>query len=1013
MASDLFNLFRDTLKTEKDTVATSPLTLDNISEFEEEQELIIEKVASLENVEIKVDYSDFENFVFFNSALDYFNITGEKILNEYPFASSCNNIEVFTNDLDGYQKHVLKSWPKSVGYLNFDTSISSSFITVEDIGIEEGIARGGILSPGSGSLTLETWFKAGKLLTGTEEVQIIAQKLSGSGTGGNYSLYLTGSEVAFTVRSGSSENTVKAPFNIDQITYVAGVMDRSAFSGSLFIVTGSQSEFPVVVSTSSLSFYRNLDLATAPLTIASGSGEILSAGSKDVTLFSGSLDDVKVWKKAKSISEISGTFNVKQFAQKNLVALYRFNEPDTAFEEEDNRIVLDYSGHNLSGRISDYHVDMRVSGTFLIRENPDPILNFNTSDVSSFISEQQSSGSLFDRNNSNKITDMMPENYFILEELEGTEVLKNFLYVMARHYDSIKLHMDQFINILHVNYGEFDQTPDALLDDVAQFFGWEFTGNFLNAEAFQYFIGRNVLKNVQSNDDLDTKLFEIKNKFWKRILLNLMYLYKTKGTKESIKALMRTYGLKDNFIRIKEFGHNANVGIQTNRIHADKSVNALGFGSTSLTASVFQSTSLPTGSFTVETRVRFPLTSSDGIVPTSTSGSIWSMGRNNSAFVLKYEKDAIESHSGSLILSSSDGTNLLTLGSVGVFNNEWQNVSVIYNDISSSLSIEVRDLDEDVVDSYFTSSIGSVIDGRVVVGQFDKFGVGGLRANQFVSLPDEYAAQYWMQEVRLWDKALDPQELDDHTLNYQSFGVCDPAGADDELLLHWRLREDVTGSVAGVIDVEDASTNGVAGAGANFGASTNPYKKFLNDYNYIASLDFGWTDNKIRTIDSPTIERNNYVKDSNVVSLEFNMIDALNEDIVQMIKSMDLMNEAIGFPANRYRVQYDDLEIIRLNYFKRLQGRLNFRVFADMLDFFDRSFIDTVKRLLPARSTFIGEEFVVESHLLERPKITYERRKNQEVEFVPEGKIEVWTRFGINDDQSGRKFPIFLTGSAG
>ena len=134
------------------------------------------------------------------------------------------------------------------------------------------------------------------------------------------------------------------------------------------------------------------------------------------------------------------------------------------------------------------------------------------------------------------------------------------------------------------------------------------------------------------------------------------------------------------------------------------------------------------------------------------------------------------------------------------------------------------------------------------------------------------------------------------------------------------------------------------------------------------------------------------------------------KDIVQIMKSLDSMNEAIGFPANKYRVQYDDLEIMRHHYFKRLQGRLNFKVFADMLEFFDRSFIDMVRKLIPGRALFMGDEFVVESHILERPKITYERRKNQEVDITPEGRIEVWTRFGRNPDKTGPKFPILLTG---
>jgi hypothetical protein len=99
-----------------------------------------------------------------------------------------------------------------------------------------------------------------------------------------------------------------------------------------------------------------------------------------------------------------------------------------------------------------------------------------------------------------------------------------------------------------------------------------------------------------------------------------------------------------------------------------------------------------------------------------------------------------------------------------------------------------------------------------------------------------------------------------------------------------------------------------------------------------------------------------------------NMIDALNEDISQIIATFDCFNDFIGNPVNRYRSSYEDIEALREQYFKRLQGRLNFRIFFDMLEFFDRSFIDIVRRLIPARVIFAGEQFVVESHILERPK---------------------------------------------
>jgi len=1003
VASDLLDLFRDGFKVEGDLVASDPQSLSTISDATEEQDFVVEKIRELENVELKVDYSDFSNFVFFNSAFDYFNITGEKILNEYPFDGSRAQLQKFTNDLDGYQKHVLKSWPSYAGHMRFDSSISSSYILIEDVGDDGGSYRTGILSPHTSSISVSAWLNVPAAMTGTEEVQVILQKVSGSNEDG-YTLYLTGSEVRFRMKSGSVVNEATTEMALESDQYVEGVFDATNTTGSILIFTGSSTQYPILANSSSLTIFERIDLAGTSMSVASGTMD-----GKNVTFFTGSLDDVKVWKKPRTLANISSSFNVKQYAEENLVALFRFNGSGSAQSTSHDSVVIDYSGRGLNGRVQNYYDAMRGSGSLLASEKLDPVLLIDAKDVVSYIGIQQTSGSDYDRQNENIITNMLPEQFFVLEEFKNTEILKNFLYVSGRHFDSIKLHIDQFTNILKTSYGDFDQTPDALLDVVAKFFGWEFTGNFLNKDAFQYLLGRNVLQNLNRNNETDVALFEIKNQFWRRVLINLMHFYKTKGTRESVKALLRAYGINENFVRIKEFGHTPNVGVRTERIKADKSVPVLGFGSGSLTGSItlaLAGDNIPGTDFTVETRVKFPLTSSSDITATKLSGTLWSLVDGDTWMTMRYEKDSVGSHSGTLLLSSSDGTNQLSAGGLGIFNNEWQNISFIMSDASSSLNVNIRELDEDEIDIYTTSSLKGVSSGLITTATWDTFHVGATAS---------FDAEYWMQEARLWTRELSKEELDDHTLNFQSYGVSDIVAHGDNLRVNWRLNEDLTASVAGVIEprIEDFSMFENHGRGSGFNPSNNAYKRTLNDYNYIASLDFGWSDDKVRIFDAPEIKQSEFVNDSKMISLEFNMIDSLNEDIVQIVQSMDMFNEAVGFPANKYRVQYEDLETYREHYFKRLQGRLNFTLFADLLDFFDRSFIDMVRKLIPARAYFMGDELVVESHMLERPKIVYERRREQDVQFIPTGGIEMWTRFGQKDDKTGRKFPRYITGSIG
>jgi hypothetical protein len=171
--------------------------------------------------------------------------------------------------------------------------------------------------------------------------------------------------------------------------------------------------------------------------------------------------------------------------------------------------------------------------------------------------------------------------------------------------------------------------------------------------------------------------------------------------------------------------------------------------------------------------------------------------------------------------------------------------------------------------------------------------------------------------------------------------------------------------------------------------SQNVYDRFNFSYNYIAAPDYGWTEEKIRYLDTPRPDPKDTWNEINDVGIEFSLIDALNEDISYMMSSMDNWNNVIGDPANRYRENYPQLDKLRQQYFTRLTGRINFRVFIDYLDFFDRSFIELVKKLLPARIDFQGAEIVVESHMLERPKVQYAYRR-QNPHLVPEGVIQIY-----------------------
>lgn len=975
MTNKLFMLFDDKLRSPDELVAGPVQNLESIGDTIEDSEAILRKIRQFNVVRHKADYSDFKNFVFFNSALDYFNVTGERIINEFPYAGSSEQRQAFFDSLDNYQRHVVSVWPKSTGHLVFNPSISSSYITVDDVGDQRfGVSQTSILSPGTGSISIEFWavppapIAAGKMA-------FVYQKISSSLDG--VSVYFSGSQIALTVKSSSFVDTVSANVVPGVNTYFSLNYDRTVSPPEMSILTGSGDAFPVLVSSVQGTILGSVNAGPDKAFIGTGDANFLAASLAD---FSGSIDDLKIWRSVRDVATVTSSFNARVYAQDSLVAHWTFNETGS-IQFAEGALVKDHSGKGLHGRIQSYYPEMRSSSSLLPYDSLDLCLTMGCPAVAEYIFEQQNSGSIYDRNSDSIVTRHLPEQFFILEEFKNTDVLKNFMYVIARAFDETKVAIDQFINVLKNDYGRFNQTPDALLKDVAKFFGWEFTGNFLNADVLQYIIGRQVLANTESNKVLDVKLYEIKNEFWKRTLINLMHLYKTKGTRESIESLLRIYGVNRNFVRLKEYGYRPEGGIQTARINSEKSVYALTIGSGSqLTSSHVYTYVFQEKIKAVETRVRFPNATSADMTGSLSEGMIWALldGFGMPVNTLRFEKQSPTSETGSLIFTATEGT--VTLSDVPIFNNRWYNIVTNRDHTSASLEINVMGIDRDEVTEHYSASFATPI---YEVLQQAGFYLGSSLGS---------GSQMWVQEARLWKEPLSDIEMEDHALNFQSYGTEDSNGIKD-LFVHWRLDDNVS------VDGTGARTDGIweytqesyRGNMVGFAPNSNPFKKFLNEYNYIASPEFGWTEEKIRDIPSSIVTPDQAFLDNSLVALEFNLIDALNEDISQIIATLDVFNEWIGMPVNKYRDSYVDLDIARENYFRKLSGQLNFKAFADMLEFFDRSFIDMIRKLIPARATFLGDEFIVESHMLERPKMQWNYRR-REPEFEPEGVIKVLIR---------------------
>jgi hypothetical protein len=112
-------------------------------------------------------------------------------------------------------------------------------------------------------------------------------------------------------------------------------------------------------------------------------------------------------------------------------------------------------------------------------------------------------------------------------------------------------------------------------------------------------------------------------------------------------------------------------------------------------------------------------------------------------------------------------------------------------------------------------------------------------------------------------------------------------------------------------------------------------------------------------------------RDDKRFSIEISSMQALNEDIVNIFATLDALDEIIGSPNLLFSPDYPDLSVLRDVYFNRLTTKINNQAFFEFFKWFDSTVADMIELLVPRKTRFLGVNFVIESHMLERPKFTY------------------------------------------
>lgn len=539
------------------------------------------------------------------------------------------------------------------------------------------------------------------------------------------------------------------------------------------------------------------------------------------------------------------------------------------------------------------------------------------------------------------LKNMVPEILFLGD---GDELLLKLLAAFGDVLDELKEYIDQMAHVKKISYDNFNRTPDAFLPVLAQHLGVNLYQSAVNTAIDSFFVSSTTGATTQ----------EVSFRLWNRIMNNYMHLLKTKGTRECIEAIGRVYGVDHNFLKTNEYSI-FNSPIRIDDVEEVDTPVLFSTGDVFVqvpTGSVSAFDFSPSGNFTIEARV------------SATSATNHILIKHP---LYQFKLDA----SGRAVFSTTGGTSAFsTQSSLSSYTQTEGNfVNVVASRTGNNLKVWVLGVSGSGSGSVDTVVLASGVTSGVLTTNFYSSAGASAFGTYF---PGSGSFSGYMHEVRVWNVALEEEDLKEHTRNFESISFSNSTASNSatwgSLKAHYKLKENVVPS-GGYNFIVDSTTSSNTAIPKNF-QSVNRYvvmpdmKKLVRWYPAGLAAD----NDKVHQEDTK-----NKIEDQALLSFSLNPINAVNRDIKNTIQNFNIL-ELLGDPEDLYRASYTGPFV---ETYKNIINRYNGKTLVDLNTFINvlGSFNDVlggifafVDQFVPAKNNVLAEGVMIENHILERPK---------------------------------------------
>jgi hypothetical protein len=565
--------------------------------------------------------------------------------------------------------------------------------------------------------------------------------------------------------------------------------------------------------------------------------------------------------------------------------------------------------------------------------------------------------SLFDKNNVDYLNNNLPE--FIREDYQNEDFML-FMDMLGHHFDVIWVYINGLNNLRKPEHKSDLGFSNDLVYSLLESLGWEGKKAYDSQNLWEYALGQYR----DGTQKYGRSLKDANEEIWRRVINNLPYLLKHKGTSRSLKAVMACYGVPQSLLTIMEFGGPTDpTDGGTQPFTFEDRTSALVFeGSQNIelpwNGSVLDADN---GDITMEMNVKFNESVNHNLIKSTDGTDTY------------FELEAIQT-TGSFgkikfSVSSSSDIHSLEIPESKIFDGKYKTIAVTKDvDTNSSSSINL----------YLKESSN---DRLIINKNVSLFTSASLDWTSSDTLFLASSASLAMDEFRLWKDSLDDNIITTHTKQPDSIAGNNYTASSEDMLVRFDFEYPKN-------RFEDSSILNVA-LSTEYGVSTGTLNNFSDESTYpynhevyersvtaqVPSLGFNQAD-KIR-FESQTLVNDLSYKvratkksldrapvDSSRLGLFFSPIKELNMDIIKSFGNFNIDNY-IGAPEDEYKYEYTELKDVRDYYFQRLNRDIY--EYIRLIRYIDKSLFDVLEDLVPARAK-VSKGLLIEPHYLERSK---------------------------------------------